>query len=97
MRNNLMTLATVATICLAISGLMFSSCNKIDEMEGMNASRANYSYRASSVSFDYSDACGPFDIAIKSSVGLDPFLRGDDGRVIDAIRRILKNTVFNQP
>lgn len=47
-------------ICLAVSGTMLTSCEKLEE-EGMNNSADFYSYRAFSNDFDYSDAAGPFD------------------------------------
>ena len=82
MKKILRTLCLTA-ICLAVSGTMLTSCNKLEE-EGMNNSADFYSYRAFSNDFDYSDAAGPFDTAIRFSVGMDPIQGGDDDKVIKA-------------
>ena len=69
-------------ICLAVSGTILTSCEKLeDAMDGMNESGANYSYISFSSDFDYQDACGPFDTAIRFSVGLDPIMGGADDKV----------------
>ena len=71
-------------ICLATMGAMLTSCDKIDEMEGMNDGRAYYSYRAYSDDFKYEEAAGVFNTAIRSSVGLDPIMGGADDKVTKA-------------
>ena len=81
MRKIIMTLAAV--LCCAMTTVVFTSCNKLDE-EGMNDNAAYYSYRAQSSNFDYQDAVGPFNTAIRFSVGLEPILGGDDDKVIEA-------------
>ena len=75
-----MTLATV--LCCAMTTVVFASCDK--EEEGMYDGFAYYSYKAQSHDFDYTDATGPFDTAIRFSVGMEPFLGGDDDKVIKA-------------
>jgi len=87
----MMILTALAAICLAVSGTMLTSCDKIDEMEGMNDNRAYYSYKAQSNDFDYQDAAGPFDTAIRNSVGLDPIMGGDDSKVIKACDACYEN------
>lgn len=82
MRKILRTLSLMA-ICLAVTGTMLTSCEKLEE-EGMNNSADFYSYRAFSNDFDYSDAAGPFDTAIRFSVGMEPIQGGDDDKVIKA-------------
>jgi hypothetical protein len=47
----------------------------------LNEPRAYYSYQSTSSSFDYQDACGPFDTAIRFSVGMDPIMGGADDKV----------------
>lgn len=70
------------TLLLIISGFTLASCDKLeDAMDGMNESGANYSYRSFSSDFDYQDACGPFDTAIRFSAGLDPIMGGADDKV----------------
>jgi len=76
-------LTAVAAICLAVSGTMLSSCDKLEE-DGMYNSSAFYSYRAYCTDFEYQDAAGPFDTAIRFSVGMDPIMGGDDDKVIKA-------------
>ena len=88
MRKIMMTLAAgrlVLTIffCCAMTTGVFTACDKLEE-EGMNDVAAFYSYRAFSNDFDYSDAAGPFDTAIRFSVGMDPIQGGDDAKVIEA-------------
>jgi hypothetical protein len=89
MRKILMTLAAV--LCCTMTTVMFSSCDK--EEEGMNDGFAYYNYRAMTEDFDYSDAAGPFDTAIRFSVGMEPFMGGDDNKVLracDAVYEELK-------
>lgn len=70
------------TLLLIISGFTLASCDKLeDAMDGMNESGAKYSYKSFSSDFDYQDACGPFDTAIRFSVGLDPIMGGADDKV----------------
>ena len=84
MKKTIITLTAMAALCLAVLGNMLTSCDKIDEIEGMNDQRAYYSYRAHSTDFNYEDAAGPFDTAIRQSVGTDPILGGNDDKVIEA-------------
>ncbi len=80
------------TLLLIISGFTYASCDKLkDEMEGMNESGAYYSYKSFSTDFDYSDACGPFDTAIRLSVGLDPIMGGADDKVKEACDACYEN------
>ena len=89
MRKILRTLSLMA-ICLAVSGAMLTSCEKLEE-EGMNNGAEFYSYRAFSNDFDYSDAAGPFDTAIRFSVGMEPFQGGNDAKVIEACDACYEN------
>ena len=82
MKKILRTLSLMA-VCLAVSVALLTSCDKLEE-EGMNNGADFYSYRAFSNDFDYSDGAGPFDTAIRFSVGMDPFRGGDDAKVIEA-------------
>jgi hypothetical protein len=71
-----------ATLLLTISCFTLSSCEKLeDDLNGMNDSNAFYSYKSFSTDFDYQDACGPFDTAIRFSVGLDAIMGGADDQV----------------
>ena len=81
MKKIMMTLAAV--LCCAMATVVFTACDKLEE-EGMNNGADFYSYRAFSIDFDYSDAAGPFDTAIRLSVGLEPFQGGNDDKVIEA-------------
>lgn len=75
-------MTAVTTLLLIISGFTLTSCDKIeDELDGMNEPRAYYSYQSTSSSFDYQDACGPFDTAIRFSIGMDPIMGGADDKV----------------
>ena len=51
MKKILRTLCLTA-ICLAVSGTMLTSCDKLEE-EGMNNGADFYSYRAQSTDYDY--------------------------------------------
>ncbi|MBP5340124.1 MAG: hypothetical protein J6Z14_12635 [Prevotella sp.] len=53
MRKTMMMLTALAAICLVVSGTILTSCDKIDDLEGMNDNRSFYSYRAYSNDFDY--------------------------------------------
>ena len=80
------------TLLLIISGFTFASCDKLkDELEGMNESGTYYSYKSFSTDFDYQDACGPFDTAIRLSVGLDPIIGGADDKVKEACDACYEN------
>jgi hypothetical protein len=75
----------ITMMLLLISSFTLASCDKLeDELDGMNEARAYYSYRSASSDFDYQDACGPFDTAIRFSVGLDPVMGGADDKVKEA-------------
>jgi hypothetical protein len=69
---------------VAALNIMLLSCSKAEDMEGMNDMRAFYSYKAFSKDFDYQVAEGPFDTAIRFSVGMDPIQGGNDDKVIEA-------------
>lgn len=77
-------MVAAALLCIASSGITLASCNKIDDMEGMNDARVYYSYRAFSDDYNYQDAAGPFDAAINVAVGLDPIMGGNDDKVAEA-------------
>lgn len=79
-----------ALVCIAMSGSMLTSCEKFEE-EGMNNGADFYSYRAFSNDFDYQDGAGPFDTAIRFSVGMDAFRGGDDAKVIEACDACYEN------
>lgn len=81
---------SLMAICLAVSGAMLTSCEKLEE-EGMNNNADFYSYRAFSTDFDYSEATGAFDTAIRFSVGMDPFQGGNDAKVINACDACYEN------
>ena len=82
MRTFLMT--TAIFICFVASGLALTSCEKMDDMQGMNDPRADYNYRAQTTDFDYQEAAGPFDTAIRTVGCWEPFMGGDDDKVIEA-------------
>lgn len=88
MKKNMMTLAVV--LCCAMTTVLFTACDKLEE-EGMNNGADFYSYRAHSTDFDYSDAAGPFDTAIRFSVGMDPIQGGNDAKVIEACDACYEN------
>lgn len=83
--------AAATCICLAALGMMFVSCKELEEIEGMNDPQAYYTYRAHSNDFKYQEACGPFDAAIKFSVGSDPIQGGNDDKVIEACDECYEN------
>ena len=65
----------------------FASCDKIDEIEGMNDQRAEYGYRAVTYDFNYDEAAGPFDSAIREVGCWEPVMGGADDKVIDICDR----------
>lgn len=78
-------LMTVAAIfCIAASSITLNSCDKIEDLDGMNDARAYYNYRAKAYGFDYQEVAGPFDTAIRTAGGWDPIMGGDDEKIIDA-------------
>ena len=82
----------MAAICLVVLGTVFTSCDKYEE-EGMNEGLMYYNYRAITQDFNYSDAAGPFDTAIRFAGCFDPVLGGDDEKIIrvcDALYEELK-------
>ena len=83
----LMAAAAITLMTMTV----FTSCDKLDEWEGMNDGRACYTYKAQSNDFDYKDGAGPFDTAILNSVGLDPILGGNDDKVIEACNACYEN------
>ena len=83
-------LMAAAAITLMTTTVL-TSCDKLDEWEGMNDGRACYTYKAQSNDFDYKDGAGPFDTAIHNSVGLDPILGGNDDKVIEACNACYEN------
>ena len=88
--TRMMTVAM--TLLLTVSGFTLSSCEKLeDDFNGMNDSNAFYSYKSFSTDFDYQDACGPFDTAIRFSVGLEPIMGGADGQVKEACDACYEN------
>lgn len=88
MKKIMMTLAAV--LCCAMTTVVFTACEKLEE-EGMYNAADFYSYRAFSNDFDYSDAAGPFDTAIRFAVGMEPFRGGNDAKVIEACDACYEN------
>ena len=84
-------LMAAAALTLIMTTAVFTSCNKMDELDGMDDIRAYYTYRAQSNDFNYLDAAGPFDSAILNSVGMAPILGGDDKKVIEACNACYEN------
>ena len=86
MKTKTILFAMVATLCIALLGTTFSSCNKLeDDITGMNNSNDYYSYWADSKDFNYNEAAGYFNTAIKQALGTDqPILGGNDSKVIEA-------------
>jgi hypothetical protein len=84
-------LLAAAAITLMMTTAVLTSCEKLEEWEGMNDGRAYYTYKAQSNDFDYRDGAGPFDMAIRNSVGLEPILGGNDEKVIEACNACYEN------
>lgn len=86
MKTNSILFAIVATLCIALLGTTFSSCKKIeDDLDGMNNRNDYYSYWADSRDFNYNEAPGYFNTAIKEALGTEEsILGGDDNKVIEA-------------
>lgn len=84
-------LMAAAAITLLLTTAVFTSCDKLDEWEGMNDSRAYYTYKAQSNDSDFKDAVGAFDSAIRNSVGTGAILGGDDDKVIEACNACYEN------
>jgi len=51
----------LAAAAITLMTAVFTSCDNLDEWEGMNDGRAYYTYKAQSDDFDYKDGAGPFD------------------------------------
>ena len=95
MKKFMMTLAAV--LCCAMTTVVFTSCDKEDE--GMNDGFAYYNYRAMSTDFDYQDAAGAFDTAIRFAGCFDPFVGGNDDKVVracDAVYEELKQELVGR-
>jgi hypothetical protein len=86
MKTNSILFAIVATLCIALLSTTFSSCKKIeDDLDGMNNRNDYYSYWADSRDFNYNEAPGYFNTAIKEALGTEEsILGGDDSKVIEA-------------
>ena len=91
MNSKLYKLRLMAAAAITLMTAVFTSCDKLDEWEGMNDGRAYYTYKAQSNDFDYKDGAGPFDTAIRNSVGLDPILGYNDYKVIEACNACYEN------
>lgn len=77
-------------LCCAMTMAVLTACDEFD-VPGMDDAGAYYSYRAVSGDFDYSDAAGAFDTAIRFSVGMDPIMGGNDSKVIEACDACYEN------
>ena len=84
-------LMAAAAITLLLTTAVFTSCEKLEEWEGMNDGRAYYTYKAQSNDSDFKDAVGAFDSAIRNSVGTGAILGGDDDKVIEACNACYEN------
>ena len=91
MKKCFILFSAVAAICLTVAGTMLTSCDKLEDLDGMNDSSALYSYRSFTTAFDYQDAAGPFDTAIRFSVGMEPIRGGADNEVIEACDACYEN------
>ena len=84
-------LRLMAAAAITLMTAVFTSCDKLDEWEGMNDGRAYYTYKAQSNDSDFKDAVGAFDSAIRNSVGTGAILGGDDDKVIEACNACYEN------
>ena len=84
-------LRLMAAAAITLMTAVFTSCDKLDEWEGMNDGRAYYTYKAQSNDSDFKDAVGAFDSAISNSVGTGAILGGDDDKVIEACNACYEN------
>lgn len=81
------TLFTIlAMLCIVISGITFGSCNKLDEdRAGLNNPDNYFTYWADSKDFNYNEAAGYFNTAIKDALGTTEAIQGNnDDKVIEA-------------
>ena len=76
-------------LCIVISGIIFGSCNKLDEdRAGLNNPDNYFTYWADSKDFNYNEAAGYFNTAIKEALGTtDAILGGNDDKVIEACNK----------
>ena len=91
-------LTATAFVCI-LSNVMLTSCEKLEDQDGMNDPRAYYNYRAMTTNFDYQEAAGPFNTAIRTAGCWDPIMGGDDKKVIetcDACYENLKQKLRNR-
>jgi len=77
-------MAFTAVIAFIVAGLTFTSCNKLDEMEGMNDPQAYYTYGATTHDSQIRDVAAEFEHYIQSAVGLNAIRGGADEEVIKA-------------
>ena len=86
MKTKTILFSIVTVLCVVLSGMTFSSCNKLeDELDGMNNSNEYYNYWADSKDFNYNEAAGYFNTAIKQALGTEEaILGGNDSKVIEA-------------
>lgn len=81
------TLFTIsAVLCFVIAGITLGSCKKLDEdRAGMNNPDNYFTYWANSSDFEYGEAAGQFNYAIKQALGTEEAIQGDnDAKVIEA-------------
>ena len=89
MKTNSILFAIVATLCIVLLGLSFGSCNKLDEdRAGLNNPDNYFTYWADSKDFNYNEAAGYFNTAIKDALGTTEAIQGNnDDKVIEACNK----------
>lgn len=75
-------IAIVAIIAYSVSGIAFTSCDKLNEVEGMNEPNAYYSYGAAASDSKIKDVAAEFDYYIHDAVGNTSIKGGADDKVI---------------
>ena len=75
-------MAFAAIIAVIVSGLSFTSCQKLEEDKGMNEPNAYYSYGATTHHYQIRDVAAEFEHYIQNAVGTNAIRGGADNEVI---------------
>lgn len=75
-------MAFTAIIAFTVSNIALTSCNKLDEVEGMNEPNSYYSYGAATNDSKIKDVAAEFEHYIHNAVGNTSIKGGADDEVI---------------
>lgn len=90
MKKDCFLFTAVAVIGIVLSGLTLNSCKKLldDDLKDMDNENNLYRYQSQSNDFDYAEAPGHFNTAIKLALGTEEAVKGtNESKVIEACDR----------